>query len=426
MGEKRYQIFVSSTFNDLQEERQKIFSAIMKLNHIPAGMEFFAAIDEDQMKFICRVIDESDYYVLLLGARYGSLDATGISYTEREFDYAVKKGLKVIALIHAKPDNIERGKTDKDESLFEKFMSFRTKVMDGGRLVALWSNQEDLIQQFYASLIQTIQRYPSLGWIRGDFLASTETLQRVAALEVENQRLKEYAKNFNGMNIATDIKMEACSVTNPTVFSETEIECISLDIKWPDISIPPSALFSPENNHYSKEEIKDYYFQKAIPWFINMARICRFDLKLTNPNFFSIKELGAEQHFFDENRNELNSFEIEEIEPSPSRLDLGLYSPMTSQHRPPENLNPHQSAMYTHYRYFLPRNDMDIIYQRIISGENIPEPIKKEIKVHARIKTIVLEIEDLIKIIQNLESQKMFNDAGVFRYVSSVISKSKD
>ena len=115
MNEKRYQIFVSSTYIDLREEREKLLFAILKLNYIPAGMELFPAMDEEQMSFIMRRIDESDYYVLLLGARYGSLDKDGISYTEREYDYAVKQGKKVIALLHKNPDKIERGKTDKDE-----------------------------------------------------------------------------------------------------------------------------------------------------------------------------------------------------------------------------------------------------------------------------------------------------------------------
>ena len=156
MPEKRYQIFVSSTFSDLQIERQKIFSAIMMLNHIPAGMEFFSAIDEEQMEFIQKVIDESDYYVLLLGARYGSLDENGVSYTEREYDYAISKGLKVIALLHSTPDSIERGKTDKNEDLFKKFLAFREKVSVNKRLVSYWNNTEELLTKFQASLIRTI------------------------------------------------------------------------------------------------------------------------------------------------------------------------------------------------------------------------------------------------------------------------------
>src|SRR5687768_10053928 len=106
MQDKRYQVFVSSTYKDLTEERKAVTQAIMAMDHIPAGMELFPAFDEDQLSFIKRVIDDSDYYVLIIGGRYGSIDETGISYTEQEFDYAVSKDIKVTVLIHRNPDLI--------------------------------------------------------------------------------------------------------------------------------------------------------------------------------------------------------------------------------------------------------------------------------------------------------------------------------
>ena len=39
--DKRYQIFVSSTFTDLKQERQAVLTAILELDHMPAGMELF-------------------------------------------------------------------------------------------------------------------------------------------------------------------------------------------------------------------------------------------------------------------------------------------------------------------------------------------------------------------------------------------------
>ena len=44
--EKRYQVFVSSTFNDLKDERQAVTQALLSLDHFPAGMELFPASDE--------------------------------------------------------------------------------------------------------------------------------------------------------------------------------------------------------------------------------------------------------------------------------------------------------------------------------------------------------------------------------------------
>src|SRR5216683_8241641 len=98
--DKRYQVFVSSTFADLKEERQAVIRTLIEMDCIPAGMELFPAADEEQFTFIKRVIDDCDYYLLIIGGRYGSVDESGISYTEQEYEYAVSRGLKVIALLH--------------------------------------------------------------------------------------------------------------------------------------------------------------------------------------------------------------------------------------------------------------------------------------------------------------------------------------
>jgi len=73
---KRYQVFVSSTYADLREERSKVIQTIMELDCLPAGMEIFPAIDEEQFNFIKRIIDDCDYYLLIIGGRYGSLSAS--------------------------------------------------------------------------------------------------------------------------------------------------------------------------------------------------------------------------------------------------------------------------------------------------------------------------------------------------------------
>lgn len=101
---KKYQVFVSSTYKDLQEARAKVRDAILSMYHFPVGMELFGAANEEQWQIISETIDSSDYYVLIIGQRYGSLipegfpDA-GISYTEKEFRYALEKGVPVLAFL---------------------------------------------------------------------------------------------------------------------------------------------------------------------------------------------------------------------------------------------------------------------------------------------------------------------------------------
>src|SRR5258708_16215933 len=100
MSTVKYQIFVSSTFEDLKLEREQVIKAILEMGHLPVGMEMFSAADEEQWKIIAKQIDECDYYVVLCAHRYGSTDpSTGFSFTEKEYDYAVKIGVPVLVFV---------------------------------------------------------------------------------------------------------------------------------------------------------------------------------------------------------------------------------------------------------------------------------------------------------------------------------------
>ncbi len=97
---KKLQVFISSTYTDMIEERQAAVEAILSAGHIPAGMELFSAGNESQLEVIQRWIDESDVYMLILGGRYGSIEPkTGKSYIHLEYEYAISKGLPVFAVV---------------------------------------------------------------------------------------------------------------------------------------------------------------------------------------------------------------------------------------------------------------------------------------------------------------------------------------
>jgi uncharacterized protein DUF4062 len=186
--DKRYQVFVSSTYVDLKEERRRVIQTVIEMDCIPAGMELFPAADEEQFQFIKRVIDDCDYYLLIVGGRYGSTTAEGISYTEKEYDYAVEKGLKVIALIHGSPDDIPLGKSEKDPMLRDKLEGFRKKVSTG-RMVKFWKSADELPGLVALSLAFTIKTYPAIGWIRANKAASEDLLAEINDLRKLNTQL---------------------------------------------------------------------------------------------------------------------------------------------------------------------------------------------------------------------------------------------
>lgn len=187
--DKRYQVFLSSTYTDLKDERQKVIQTLMEMDCIPSGMELFPAMDEEQFEFIKKVIDDCDYYLLIIGGRYGSTAAGGISYTEKEYDYAIEKGLKVIAFLHEEPDSLLSNKTDNDPTLRDKLAQFRKKAEEG-RLVRYWKEATELTGLVAISLIRTIKTYPAVGWVRATSAASSELLAEIHTLRKENEEFR--------------------------------------------------------------------------------------------------------------------------------------------------------------------------------------------------------------------------------------------
>lgn len=188
--EKRYQVFISSTFLDLVDERREALKGVLQMQHMPAGMELFPATDDDAWQLIQGVIDASDYYVVIIGGRYGTQDDEGIGYTEREYDYAFDGKKPIIPLLHADPDSL-RQRTDSDEAAWKKLQAFRRKVQTRHHC-STWSSPGDLRAQLIVGLTETISRKPGPGWVRADQIPSAIDVstalalrQRVAELEAE-------------------------------------------------------------------------------------------------------------------------------------------------------------------------------------------------------------------------------------------------
>lgn len=158
---KRYQVFVSSTYLDLKEERQQVLKTLLLADCIPAGMELFPCSDADLLSLIYGVVDECDFYIVLVGARYGSTTSAGISYTEAEYDYASRSGKPILAFLHAAPNAL----ATEDAERAEKLRAFRERIQRE-HAPAYWNDAAELP----ALILQAIQRqkdeHPAGGWVR--------------------------------------------------------------------------------------------------------------------------------------------------------------------------------------------------------------------------------------------------------------------
>lgn len=187
--EKRYQVFVSSTFIDLQEERKEVMQALLELDCIPAGMELFPAANEEQWSIIKKVIDDCDYYILIIGGRYGSVDSEGMGYTEKEYRYAIETKKPVIAFLHKDPGKIMAQNTEQTKDGKEKLEEFRKLAQK--KLTKYWISAADLGSVVSRSMIKLIKDFPATGWVRSDAIMDENSIKEILKLQKENEELRK-------------------------------------------------------------------------------------------------------------------------------------------------------------------------------------------------------------------------------------------
>lgn len=228
---KRLQVFVSSTYTDLIEERQAAVGAILTAGHIPAGMELFTAGDETQMEVIKRWIDESDVYLLILGSRYGSIEpTTGKSYTHLEYEYAVNSDKSLFACVI--DESVEEARVSRlgldviERTSPQKLKEFRGVVLD--RMVRFWKDTKDIKISIGETMSVLSRRKDLEGWVRARQTADMPALaNEITRLSKENASLREQlGSGYSRQQLVRDIYSRGSDVR---VRAEAAIQFVKLE-----------------------------------------------------------------------------------------------------------------------------------------------------------------------------------------------------
>jgi hypothetical protein len=205
--ERREQVFVSSTYVDLKEERRAVIQGLLEADCIPSGMELFPASDSEKWDLIRGVIDDCDYYLLIVGGRYGSIDpGSDLSFTEMEFDYAVSINKPVMAFLHGEPGSISADKTELNPDARQKLTAFREKVEQ--KMVKYWKTADDLDGAVAKSLIKLRKTHPAEGWVKARHAMTPEVQRDLAELRarvVELTRQLEVASKVSSVEVPDDL-----------------------------------------------------------------------------------------------------------------------------------------------------------------------------------------------------------------------------
>jgi len=285
MSDKKYQVFISSTYSDLIDERRKVLDILLMADCIPAGMEAFVATDIEQFEVIKKVIDLCDYYILIIGKRYGSVNPnTGISYTEMEYEYAKSKDIPVLVFAIGDSVNLPDDKQDKDQKMIEKLNKFREKAMSN-RLATIWKSSDELTGALAISIMRAKVEISRPGWQRATDYDEGSLRREIMELQRKNSDLlkdlddaKSTISSFTEQTgvafekHVTEIeyyyydnnntkKIEKIYVSSPKLFSiiATEMMGVSITEKHIEKAILRSKLFSPSGHNF-----KDNQFLKRI------------------------------------------------------------------------------------------------------------------------------------------------------------------
>lgn len=197
----RHTVFISSTYADLKEERKRVTEVIQQLDCIPIGMELFPAGGGSQFEYIKKQIDICDYYLLIIAGRYGTLSHKGMSYTEREFDYAVSKNIPIITFIRRDISDLPRSKIELDDKIQKKLEKFRAKASEK-ELVAFWQDPSDLLVQASVAIQKAKTDRPRPGYVRRD---SVEAVSPVQHFESHDEQSEFYVQRLQTASTIYDL-----------------------------------------------------------------------------------------------------------------------------------------------------------------------------------------------------------------------------
>lgn len=306
---KKLQVFVSSTYTDLKEERQTAVEAILDAGHIPAGMELFKAGNESQLKTIYKWIDESDVYMLILGGRYGSVEPkSGKSYIQLEYEYALSKDIPVFAVVlsqsflTSKINSLGLEKTMEQDNP-DKHKLFKSLVMS--KIIREVDDCKDIIIQVHATLNEFMREYNLTGWVRNDNENDTLQLSKDYATilkennslnkqiqklqEQLNEKSKEQFGCYSFEQLINIFKEKKFTIPKKYLPIENDIKLNALDFfikTYNDFSTGIANLLNTNELHI-------YFFYHICPYFVSFDLLEKVKISGSQAQRFQITANGA-------------------------------------------------------------------------------------------------------------------------------------
>ena len=115
-------VFVSSAFKNLTKERRVVIEGLTEAGCAVLNMEMFPASNRPPWEVIQKHIDLCDVFILIIAGNYGSIiPGEGISFTEKEFNYATMANKSILVFFHIDPSKLPNVDTGVNWDNLERF-----------------------------------------------------------------------------------------------------------------------------------------------------------------------------------------------------------------------------------------------------------------------------------------------------------------
>lgn len=211
---RRYEIFISSTSEDLKEVRELLIRTTLRCGHFPSAMELFITGGARDMEHIEDCIRKSDIFVILVGARFGTeVEGSGRTYTQLEYELATRHKKPILAFLLNDDEYVkEREKLaegDRERKHDDDLRNFRGKVKQHpegvGRIIVQFFGLaaiDKLATTYELELQEAIRKLGGKGgWIRSELYDVLERRVSLGETGGGNPFFKRFVDRLNSFDV---------------------------------------------------------------------------------------------------------------------------------------------------------------------------------------------------------------------------------
>ena len=246
--DRLFTAFVSSTFLDLREERQRLVGVLLGQRCVPLGMEFFPSTGRTQWPLIKESIRAADFCIFVVAGRYGTMsDGHEISWCHREFREAVATEKPVIGILHQNPAALPPDKQEASADGLEKLWQFRREV-EAHTVCRYFLDLADLVDSVTSSIAALRDEGRIEGWVpagrnpvvlqESDFDRIYESVESHYAFSVSDEDPTIWDAHYQGARTITSQDPDGLPAVAIDFTRETDHELPFAADKRPEMKIP--------------------------------------------------------------------------------------------------------------------------------------------------------------------------------------------